>query len=102
MSHSKSKVTIVNIRSNPGEVLDSFFIRTHLLCTTSVPGAKTNDLLGSSNICVDDTVPELKLKEATKRSSLVHSNTEPNLSSSGDNYNISERRVHFGECFFLL
>ena len=51
----------MNIRSNPGEVLDSFFIKTHLLCVASVPGAKTNDLLGSVGVCIDDTNPELKL-----------------------------------------
>jgi hypothetical protein len=44
VSQSKSKVTIINIRSNPSEVLDSFVVRTHLLCITSVPGAKVTDV----------------------------------------------------------
>lgn len=56
-------MTIVNIRNNPGEVLDSFFIKTHLLCIVSVPGAKTNDLLGSSGITLDDNSGELKLSQ---------------------------------------
>lgn len=63
VSHSKSKVTIVNIRSNPGEVLDSFFLKTHLLCITSVPGAKTTDFLGDSGITIDENSPELKLSQ---------------------------------------
>lgn len=50
VSHSQSKVTIVNIRSNPGEVLDSFLLKTHLLCIASVPGAKNKDMQGFDGI----------------------------------------------------
>ncbi|XP_075676171.1 JNK-interacting protein syd isoform X2 [Dermatophagoides pteronyssinus] len=62
VSHSKSKVTIVNIRSNPGEVLDSFFIKTHLLCICSIPGAKNSDFLGDHGVSIQsDEQPELFL-----------------------------------------
>ena len=50
VSHSKSKVTIVNIRNNPSEILDSFLVKTHLLCIASVPGAKVNDMQGFDEI----------------------------------------------------
>lgn len=67
VSQSKSKVTILNIRNNPSEVLDFFLVRTHLLCIVSVPGAKTSDMLASS--CIDLSalgltsrdVPEVKV-----------------------------------------
>lgn len=74
VSHSKSKVTVVNIRSNPGEVLDSFFLRTHLLCIASVPGAKTSDLLGATEVAALDEAasPELRL---VARRQVTRSNT---------------------------
>lgn len=50
VSQSKSKVTILNIRNNPSEVLDFFLVRTHLLCIHSVPGVKASDILASSSI----------------------------------------------------
>lgn len=43
VSASRSRVTVINIRSNPSEVLDSFLVRTHLLCIASIPGAKDSD-----------------------------------------------------------
>lgn len=85
VSHSKSKVTVVNIRSNPGEVLDSFFIRTHLLCIASVPGAKTADLLGSVDVATLDetTSPELRLCARRKVGILVATPSTPASSTSG-------------------
>lgn len=50
VSQSRSKVTIINIRNNPSEVLDSFLVKTHLLCIASVPGVKTSDCINSSLI----------------------------------------------------
>ena len=49
VSQSRSKVTVINIRSNPSEVLDSFLVKTHLLCIASVPGAKSTDFPSSSS-----------------------------------------------------
>lgn len=43
VSQSRSKVTIINIRNNPSEVLDSFLVKTHLLCIASVQGVKASD-----------------------------------------------------------
>ncbi|XP_053206217.1 JNK-interacting protein 3-like isoform X2 [Panonychus citri] len=54
VSHSKSKVSIVNIKNNPSEFLDSFTVKTHLLCVASVPGAKNNDLYGFDGIDLDN------------------------------------------------
>lgn len=53
VSHSRSKVSVVNIKSNPSELLDSFTVRTHLLCIASVPGAKNDDIHGFDldNMC---------------------------------------------------
>lgn len=67
VSQSKSKVTILNIRNNPSEVLDFFLVRTHLLCIVSVPGVKTSDILASSSIDLSSIgltscdVPEVKV-----------------------------------------
>lgn len=64
VSNSRSKVTIVNIRSNPSEVLDSFVVKTHLLCVSSVPGAKNSDLQGAEE--VDLTCPGIKVCPVTE------------------------------------
>jgi hypothetical protein len=69
VSHSKSKVTIVNIRSNPGEVLDSFNVKTHLLCISSIPGAKVNDMHGSDGIDADDNEIKVVVKQESRRES---------------------------------
>ena len=67
VSQSKSKVTILNIRNNPSDVLDFFLVRTHLLCIVSVPGVKTSDILASSSIDLSSigltscNVPEVKV-----------------------------------------
>lgn len=45
VSHSRSKITIVNMKSSPSEILDSFFIKTHLFCICSVSGAKNDDTI---------------------------------------------------------
>ena len=45
VSHSRSKITIVNMKSSPSEILDSFFIKTHLFCMCSVPGTKNDDTI---------------------------------------------------------
>jgi len=71
VSHSKSKVTIVNIRSNPGEVLDSFNVRTHLLCISSIPGAKVNDMQGSDGVEVDSNEVKLVNREDSRRESVA-------------------------------
>lgn len=97
VSHSKSKVTVVNIRSNPGEVLDSFFIRTHLLCIASVPGAKTADLLGSVDVAtIDETAsPELRLCARRKVGILVTTpGTPASSSASGSPARGSVQEVH--------
>lgn len=44
--HSRSKITIVDIKTKPNELLDSFYVSTFLYCMKSVPGAKNSDLLG--------------------------------------------------------
>ncbi|RWS24925.1 JNK-interacting protein 3-like protein, partial [Leptotrombidium deliense] len=76
VSHSRSKVTIVNIRSNPSEVLDSFLVKTHLLCVSSVPGAKVNDIQGSEY--VDLKSNEIKLmKPDSPKSSAITSDSRP-------------------------
>ncbi|XP_074598830.1 JNK-interacting protein 3-like isoform X2 [Brevipalpus obovatus] len=54
VSHSRSKVSVVNIKNNPSELLDSFIVKTHLLCIASVPGAKNNDLYGFDNVDMTD------------------------------------------------
>lgn len=44
--HSRSKITIVDIKTKPSELLDSFYVPTFLYCVKSIPGAKTTDLQG--------------------------------------------------------
>lgn len=94
VSHSKSKVTIINAFNNPGEVLDSFYFKTHLLCIASVPGAKTADLLGSAGVTIDESAaPELTLcrrEEVNNQGS-----TKP---PSGKSVTFSEEN---GKCFGL-
>jgi len=45
VSHSRSKITIVNMKSSPSEILDSFYVKTHLFCICSVPGTKNDDTM---------------------------------------------------------
>lgn len=45
MSHARSKITIVNMKSSPSEILDAFYVKTHLFCICSVPGAKNDDTM---------------------------------------------------------
>ena len=78
VSHSKSKVTIVNIRSNPGEVLDSFNVKTHLLCISSIPGAKVNDMLGSDGIEVDSNEIKFVDKQESRRESTHSTQSDSN------------------------
>ncbi|XP_015795689.1 C-Jun-amino-terminal kinase-interacting protein 4 isoform X2 [Tetranychus urticae] len=54
VSNSKSKVNIVNIKNNPSEFLDSFTVKTHLLCIASIPGAKNNDIYDYNDIDLDN------------------------------------------------
>ncbi|XP_046910833.1 JNK-interacting protein syd isoform X3 [Dermatophagoides farinae] len=88
VSHSKSKVTIVNIRSNPGEVLDSFFIKTHLLCICSTPGAKNSDFLGDHGLSIQpEDHPELFLSHRKEKplndvaTSITFSSPVPSIQS---------------------
>lgn len=55
--HSRSKITIIDIKTKPNEKLDSFYISTFLYCIKSIPGFKQSDLLGisSSQDCKDET-----------------------------------------------
>lgn len=46
--HSRSKITIIDIKTKPNELLDSFYVSTFLYCIKSVPGSKSGDLLGIS------------------------------------------------------
>lgn len=44
--HSRSKITIIDIKTKPNEMLDSFYVPTFLYCIKSIPGTKSGDLLG--------------------------------------------------------
>lgn len=44
--HSRSKITIIDIKTKPNEKLDSFYVSTFLYCIKSIPGSKPSDLLG--------------------------------------------------------
>lgn len=44
--HSRSKITIIDIKTKPNELLDSFYVPTFLYCIKSAPGCKQSDLLG--------------------------------------------------------
>lgn len=46
--HSRSKITIIDMKTKPNELLDSFYVPTFLYCIKSIPGAKGSDLLGIS------------------------------------------------------
>ena len=45
VSHSRSKITIVNMKNSLSEILDSFYVKTHLFCICSVPGTKNDDTI---------------------------------------------------------
>lgn len=53
--HSRSKITIIDIKTKPNELLDSFYVSTFLYCIKSVPGAKGTDLLGLSTSTDDSS-----------------------------------------------
>ena len=63
VSHSRSKITIVNMKSSPSEILDSFYVKTHLFCICSVPGAKNDDTI--LDISKDDLSAGTVLSERT-------------------------------------
>lgn len=44
--HSRSKVTVIDIKNKPNEMLESFHVPTFLYCIRSVPGCKVYDLPG--------------------------------------------------------
>jgi len=44
--HSRSKINIIDIKTKPNELLDSFYVPTFVYCIKSVPGCKPSDLLG--------------------------------------------------------
>jgi len=44
--HSRSKITIIDIKTKPNELLDSFYVPTFLYCIKSIPGFKSIDLPG--------------------------------------------------------
>lgn len=79
VSHSKSKITIVNIKSSPSEMLDTFFVKTHLFCICSVPGTKNDDTL--LDISEDDLNGPLLFKRTfdDKRTS-AKTNDDKNIS----------------------
>lgn len=64
--HSRSKITIVDIKTKPNELLDSFYVSTYLYCIKSVPGAKNSDLLG-----LPSTTESSKSVEDPSKSSLT-------------------------------
>lgn len=45
--HSRSKITIIDIKNKPNDVLDSFYVQTYLYCIKSIPGAKSSDFLSA-------------------------------------------------------
>lgn len=47
--HSRSKINIIDIKTKPNELLDSFYVPTFLYCIKSIPGCKPSDLLGLPN-----------------------------------------------------
>ena len=95
VSHSKSKVTIVNIRSNPGEVLDSFIIKTHLLCISSIPGAKVNDMQGSDGIELDGTEVRLIDRYESRRESIQSDSSKSTDKKLSDNSSESNQTIEF-------
>lgn len=44
--HSRSKITIIDIKTKPNELLDSFYVPTFLYSIKSIPGCKQSDLPG--------------------------------------------------------
>lgn len=48
--HSRSKITIIDIKTKPNEMLDSFYVSTFLYCIKSIPGCKSGDLLGINSV----------------------------------------------------
>lgn len=57
--HSRSKITIIDIKTRPNEKLDSFYVSTFLYCIKSVPGSKPSDLLGISSPQTSKEEPEI-------------------------------------------
>lgn len=53
--HSRSKITIIDIKTKPNELLDSFYVSTFLYCIKSIPGSHSSDLLGITSRNVDQT-----------------------------------------------
>lgn len=53
--HSRSKITIIDIKTKPNELLDSFYVSTFLYCIKSIPGSHSSDLLGIPSRKVDET-----------------------------------------------
>jgi hypothetical protein len=69
--HSRSKITIIDIKTKPNELLDSFYVPTFLYCIKSIPGCKPSDLLGlpSQSAQAEDTAKGGK--SATKSTSSI-------------------------------
>lgn len=70
--HSRSKITIIDIKTKPNELLDSFYVRTFLYCIKSIPGCKPSDLLGISSASV--TQPNFESSISSNESSATKCN----------------------------
>lgn len=68
--HSRSKITIIDIKTKPNELLDSFYVPTFLYCIKSVPGCKPSDLLG---LRIDSSSDDMASDQEsqTKRSAVL-------------------------------
>lgn len=60
--HSRSKITIIDIKTKPNELLDSFYVPTYLYCIKSISGCKPTDLLGITAKAVNTTEPAAQPK----------------------------------------
>ncbi|KAG9511139.1 JNK-interacting protein, partial [Fragariocoptes setiger] len=103
--HSRSKITIIDIKNKPNNVLCSFYVPTYVYCIASVSGFKSNDLNASSwaealeranressnhyrVVEIDqETTDRLRRRQARKRSSLAASSN----TATGDRCSTSDQ-----------
>lgn len=75
-THAASIVTVIDA-NNPAEILNSFGVcANHLLCIASVPGASSNEYLGSFNVTKSSSSNENVQSSSNNENNIVDNNSD--------------------------
>lgn len=84
--HSRSKITIIDIKTKPNELLDSFYVPTFLYCIKSIPGTKASDPLGITSSHARSPIDDQQQQPPVQKTSITLALIEELISSQRSSF----------------